>query len=278
MSVPEAASFPLCGDVHPCADAFTPHETGDITMKTSILLALAMLTAVPAVSQADLIVLRQMDDMTFDTMNDARQLRWLIRNEFVESPAIGLLLSDSQMLLLQLRALEDGLFRELPTEILFSQLNQVRAAAAQLRFSLTTPCVTCLKPDVVFYGGERFVIEEPRPVIVVPTDLALEMLTGIEGKLQAIEDVMLGRVVPAVEAVPPGGAVLLDGAALPAAGIEGVAPGLDAIPAGPLTEGGLPIDGLLPMEGALPMDEALPLEGLLPMGGDLIGLPPMGQI
>ncbi len=232
-------------------------------MKTSILLALAMLAAIPAVSQADLIVLRQMDDMTFDTMNDARELRWLIRNEFVESPAIGLLLSDSQMLLLQLRALEDGLFRELPTQILFNQLNQVRAAAAQLRFSLTTPCVTCLKPDVVFYGGDRFVIDEPRPVIVVPIDLALEMLTRIEGKLMAIEDVMLGRVVPTVDDLPP-------------VGLEGVVPGVDALPVAPLTDGLLP-EGSLPIEGVLPMGDVLPIEGIVPMGGDNLGVPPMTE-
>ncbi len=228
-----------------------------------------MLTAIPAVSQADLIVLRQMDDMTFDTMHDARELRWLIRSEFVESPAIGLLLNDSQMLLLQLRALEDGLFRELPMQILFDQLNQVRASAAQLRFSLTTPCVTCLKPEVVFYGGDRFVVEEPRPVVVVPIELALDMLTCIEGKLQAIEDVMLGRVVPTVDDLPP-------------VGLEVVAPGIDVLPVGPLNEGvllegGLPIEGGLPMDGAFPMGDALPMDGALPMEGDFLGVPPMTE-
>lgn len=253
------------------ADANTPQEQVNITMKAVILLAAVLLAGMPAVSQADLPLLRQLDDMTFDTMNDARQLRWLIRSEFIEAPGVGLLLNDSQMLLFQLRGLEDVLFRELPIQIVFEQLNQVRASAAQLRFSLTTPCAACVKPEVIFYGGERFVVEEPRPVIVVPTELALEMLARIEGKLQSIEDVVLGRVVPAADALPPGG-------------VEGVAPGLDAQPPGPLNDGvllngGLPVDGGLPSGGALPAGDGLPMGDALPMGGGLPqgGSAPMGD-
>lgn len=213
-------------------------------MKTLALMATALMAGLPALSQANDVSFRQLDDMTFSTMNDARELRWLLRSEFVEAPNVGLLLNDSQMLLMQLRGFEDSLYRELPVQLLFNNLNQVRASAAQLRFRLTNPCPACVHPDVIFYGGERFVIEQPRPEIVLPTDLALEILTAIEGKLQSMEDVLLGRVLPAVDAdgfnpaiedVPE--APLIDGASLdgelgtpptlevPAAGTLAVPPG-----------------------------------------------------
>lgn len=216
-------------------------------MKALTFLTLGLMAALPGVSRADGVPLRQLDDMAFSTMNDARELRWLLRGEFVDAPNFGLLLGDSQMLLMQLRSFEDSLFRELPAQVLFNQLNHVRASAAQLRFQLTTPCAGCVKPDVIFYGGERFVIEEPRPEIVLPTEVALEILTAVEGKLQAMEDVLLGRPLPGVDA-------------------GSVVPGVDDLPAAPL-------DGAAIPGGELPMDPSGPD---LPSASDL--LVPPGQI
>ncbi len=215
-------------------------------MKALTLLATALMAGLPALSQADDVSFRQLDDMTFSTMNDARELRWLIRSEFVESPNVGLLLNDSQMLLMQLRGFEDSLFREFPVQVLFNNLNQVRASAAQLRFRLSNPCPTCVHPDFVFYGGERFVIEQPRPEIVLPTDLALEILTVVEGKLQTMEDVLLGRALPAVEA-------------------DGFNPAIEDVPEAPLNDGVI-LDGEL---GNPPMLD-------VPAAGVLVA--PPGQI
>ncbi len=71
-----------------------------------------LFVALVSPAQADHRVFRQLDDMVFSTMIDARDLRWEIHDDFVESRDYNGLLRETELLIRDLRSLQDTIFDE----------------------------------------------------------------------------------------------------------------------------------------------------------------------
>ena len=96
-------------------------------MMRSTVLAVCAATFLGSVDTARADHRRQLDDMAFAVLSDARDLRWAVRDDFTRSHNLRYLCRESDDVFATARLLQDAIFRGRTLPIICSNIDKVRA-------------------------------------------------------------------------------------------------------------------------------------------------------
>lgn len=158
-------------------------------------------------AQADHRVFRQLDDMAFSAMVDARDLRWEIHDDFVESRDYNGLLRETELLIRDLRSLEDTVFDERSMPVIDRAVHVAHGRLDRLIERLNSCDFAAVSRPVHQpngRGGYRFV-PATRHAGRIHVDAALRLADRICAQLDAIHAIVAPEPVvlePAPRPVP----------------------------------------------------------------------------
>ncbi|MBT5019330.1 MAG: hypothetical protein HON04_11365 [Planctomicrobium sp.] len=133
---------------------------------------------------------RHLDDLSFAAFAEARELRWEIHDDFVDSHDYEHLLEDADAVIEAMHGLQVAIYRERPDHLIGREVEQVEKKLANLTSHMNT-CdyarVSSSRHQTTFNGRGYSFTPETRHVGRIHVVAALRMIHRIESALSALE-------------------------------------------------------------------------------------------
>lgn len=163
------------------------------THKTTLTLGLILATLTTADAHADHqhnARYRYLDDLSFAAFIDARELRWEIHDDFVNSRDYDHLLEDADAIIAALQDVQQAIYRERSDAFIAQRVVITNQAIANLTSHLHGCDFASIRRGTYrpTYGGRGYHFSpETRHVGRVHVDAALNLIAKVEAALHALE-------------------------------------------------------------------------------------------
>ncbi|MCA9080960.1 MAG: hypothetical protein KDA58_10405 [Planctomycetaceae bacterium] len=173
---------------------------------TRSLLTGLLLAVTSAPVMADHCLLRELDDLNFAAMHEARALRWEINDDFVDSRDYRGLLQDAESLMRDLRSIQDALFNERPVTMLRREIDSAHDRIHHLIEHLNHCDFAASSPAIHRHNGRGGYTFAPatRHAGMIHVRAALASARKIDDQLVAMDRLLSPEPVVLEEAPRPG--------------------------------------------------------------------------